>query len=87
MNAPLFSAADAKYLDDLADERDKRGAAWCSKKGVGRERDRAEAHPSNVTPIFQNPELEAALQSAREMRRMTLTIFCRSCARCERGQE
>lgn len=86
-DVPLFSAADARYLDDLGDRRDEKGAAWCQEKGVGRERARLDARPLNVTPIFTEPRLEAGLQLAREMNRMILAIFCRSCGRCELGSE
>lgn len=86
-DAPLFSAADARYLDDLADRRDEKGSDWCREKGVGRERAKLDARPANVTPIFTEPKLESGLQLAREMNRMILAIFCRSCGRCELGQE
>lgn len=84
---PLFSAADARYLDELADKRDEKGAAWCKEKGFGRERAKADARPPNVTPIFTDPKLESGMQIAREMNRMILAIFCRQCGRCELGQE
>lgn len=84
---PLFSAADARYLDELADKRDERGSEWCQEKGVGRERARLDARPVNVTPIFTEPKLESGLQLAREMNRMTLAIFCRACGRCMLGMQ
>lgn len=85
--APLFSVADARYLDELAEKRDERGSEWCQEKGVGRERAKADARPPNVTPIFQDPKLEAGMNTAREMHRITLTIFCRACGRCELSRE
>ena len=73
---------DMLYFAKTAAKRDRKGATWCGKKGIGRDRAALEREwPTNVKPFRKGPMGDELVRSADDARRK-LAGFCADCGRC-----
>jgi hypothetical protein len=89
-NAPAYvtiPVTDYIYWVRLMAKRDRKGAKWCRKKGLGRDRAiLGTAPPLNVLPLQKIDHAERAFALAREEAKKRLADICGNCRRCPLGR-